>query len=62
MWCELINIIDATKEARHRVVLQAKEKEQENRLTSLQVVECPLALPLANGVAGFLCLLFGLCL
>lgn len=31
MWCELINIIDATKAARHRELLQAKENERENR-------------------------------
>lgn len=31
MWCELINIIDATKAARHRELLQAKENKQENR-------------------------------
>lgn len=31
MWCVLINIIDATKAARHSELLQAKENEQENR-------------------------------
>lgn len=31
MWCVLINIIDATKAARHSELLQAKQNEQENR-------------------------------
>lgn len=54
MWCELINIIDATKAARQRVLLQAKGKEQQNRFSSLEVVESLLALPQASGVAAIL--------
>lgn len=47
MWCELINIIDATKAARHRVLLQAKGNQQENRFSSLQI-KWLLALPQAQ--------------
>lgn len=52
MWCELINIIDATKAARHRGTLQAKGNEQENRFSSLQI-EWLLALPQASGAVAF---------